>query len=69
MKNPIPLFTVDLIPQINLKYSSEILLTIRGDGVIIITDLETKKQTQTSVPKESTIVDIIQTVSDCLPLN
>lgn len=68
MKNNIPLYTGTIYPDINLKYSSKIYLTLRPNGDILITDTEKHLQTTTSVPTNATLIDIIQTVEDCLPI-
>lgn len=69
MKNTIPIYGVSLIPEIQLKYNSKIYLTLSPKGDILITDSEKNLQLLTHVPEGSTIIDIIQTVEDCLPLN
>ena len=69
MKNPSPIYGVALTPQIQIKYNSKILLTINPQGDILITDLDRELQMATKVPTGSTLIDIIQTIEDCLPLN
>lgn len=68
MKNTIPIYGVSLIPEIQFKYNSKIYLTLSPKGDILITDTEKKLQLLTHVPEESTLIDIIQTIEDCLPL-
>ena len=68
MKNAIPIYGVSLIPEIQFKYNSKIYLTLSPKGDILITDTEKKLQLLTHVPEESTLIDIIQTIEDCLPL-
>lgn len=68
MKNTIPIYGVSLIPEIQFKYNSKIYLTLTPKGDILISDTEKKLQLLTHVPEESTLIDIIQTIEDCLPL-